>query len=241
VSRPVCAPPRVLAAIDLRRDPADHRHAQTEQRRAEMEADDMILGIRREDKNAWERRAPLMPEHVGRLIADHGVGVRVQPSTIRAFPDEAYAAVGATVAEDLTPCDVILAIKEIPVDALLAGKTYLFFSHTIKGQARNMPMLARLMELGTTLIDYEPITDDAGHRLIFFGRFAGIAGMIDTLWALGRRLESEGLSSPFAEIRPAHRYADLDEARAAVAEAGRKIARDGLPNTLHPLVVGVSG
>ena len=87
----------------------------------------------------------------------------------------------------------MLAVKEIPEAQFRPGKTYVFFSHTIKGQPYNMDMLRRMMELGCQLLDYERIVDERNVRLISFSRFAGIAGVVDTLWALGRRLEWEGL------------------------------------------------
>jgi alpha-aminoadipic semialdehyde synthase len=104
-----------------------------------------------------------------------------------------------------------------------------------------MPMLAKMLELGCTLIDYEKICDEDGRRLIFFGRFAGLAGMIDTLWALGQRLRREGCPTALAEIEPAHAYDSLDDAKIAVREAGERIASDGLPDELLPLIIGVAG
>jgi alpha-aminoadipic semialdehyde synthase len=199
-----------------------------------------VIGIRREDKSDWERRAPLTPEHVRRLAGD-GIDIHVQRSAKRAFADDDYAGAGARLGDDLDGCRVVMGVKEIPPDELRSDTTYLFFSHTTKGQPHNMPMLRRLIELGATLIDYENVVDDRGLRLIFFGRHAGYAGMIDGLWALGRRLELEGHTTPFAELRPAHAYADLDEARAAIAAAGERIRDRGLPETLHPLVFGITG
>ncbi len=199
------------------------------------------IGIRREDKSPWERRAPLTPAQAQQLRRDAGLQIVIQPSHQRIFPDDAYRAAGARISEDLSPCPVILGIKEIPPGAIEAGKTYIFFSHTIKGQPHNMPMLRRLLELRCQLIDYERITDDAGRRLIFFGRYAGLAGMIDALWALGRRLDWEGIANPFGDLRRAWEYADLEEARAAVQEAGAHIAAEGVPPALEPLVVGFAG
>ncbi len=124
---------------------------------------------------------------------------------------------------------------------LEAGKTYLFFSHTIKGQARNMPMLRRLMELGATLIDYEKITDEQNRRLLFFGRQAGQAGMIDTLWALGRKLEAEGTPSPFGGLLQTYHYTSLVEAKEEIAEVAHVIRTEGLPEPLVPLVCGFTG
>ncbi len=130
------------------------------------------LGIRREDKNIWERRVPVTPEQVERLVRDHGVEVVVQPSTLRAFPDATYGEAGARLREDLSECGVIAGVKEMPMDVFQPGKAYLFFSHTVKGQPYNMPMLRRMMERGCHLIDYERIVDASGRRLVLFGRFA---------------------------------------------------------------------
>jgi saccharopine dehydrogenase (NAD+, L-lysine forming) len=201
----------------------------------------MIIGIRREDKNRWERRVPLTPEDVGDLIARHGLIFHVQPSPIRIFPDERYAAAGATLREDLSGCDIILGVKEVPTALLLPHKGYFFFSHTIKSQPYNMPMLRRLLDLGGTLFDYELITDERGQRLVFFGNFAGLAGMIVTLHALGERLQIEGIPNPFAGVRMAHQYPDLPAAKLAIAEVGATIRREGLDPRLSPLVIGVTG
>ncbi len=143
--------------------------------------------------------------------------------------------------EDLSACDVIFGVKEVPPAHLLPGKTYVFFAHVIKGQPYNMPMLRRLMELGCVLIDYEKVTDEKGRRLIFFGRHAGWAGMLDTLWALGQRLQWEGIPNPFAEVQQAHRYPDMETARIAVRSVGERIRQEGVPPILAPLVVGFAG
>ena len=199
------------------------------------------MGVRREDKSPWEARTPLVPADVSRLIEEHGLEVTVQSSPNRAFSAEAYRAVGAVVADDLGDCPIIVGIKEIPPERLEPDKTYVFFSHTIKGQPDNMPTLRRLMALKCQLIDHERIVDDQGRRLVFFGRFAGLAGMIDTLWALGRRLEHEGLDTPFGRVRPAHRYQDVEHARREIAAIGESIREDGLPERLRPLICGFAG
>ncbi len=200
----------------------------------------MKVGIRKEDKSRWERRAPLIPSHVEELTG-RGIGFIVEPSPIRVFPDEEYKRAGAILSQDLSPADVILGVKEIPPAKLLPEKVYMFFSHTIKGQPYNMPMLRRLMELKDTLIDYERIVDDKGRRLIFFGTFAGYAGAIDTLWALGKRLEEEGWKTPFSRIKQAYQYSSLQEAREEICSVGEEIRREGLPRELLPLVVGFAG
>jgi alanine dehydrogenase len=199
------------------------------------------FGLRREDKNAWERRAPLTPDHVAELVADHGLDAHVQPSQRRAFPDKDYAAAGGRLTQDLTGCNVVLGVKEIPRDELQPGSAYVCFSHVIKGQAPNMPTLRRLLELGSTLVDYEPIVDRRDRRLIFFGRHAGYAGVVDSLWALGQRLCWEGLATPFESIRRAHQYADLEEALSHVARVGERIRHAGLPPGLRPIVFALAG
>lgn len=200
------------------------------------------LGIRREDKSRWERRAPLAPEHVETLKARHGIETVVQPSPIRVFDDEAYRAAGATVAEDLSGCNLVVAVKEIPRELLRRDGAYMFFSHTIKAQPYNMKLLGRVLDLGCTLLDHEKVTDEAGRRLVLFGYHAGLAGAIDSLWALGRRLESEGLATPLAAVKQAHQYASLEEAEEALREVGAAIrAAPGLPRELGPVVIGVAG
>jgi saccharopine dehydrogenase (NAD+, L-lysine-forming) len=199
------------------------------------------IGIRREDVNRWERRAPLTPREVARLVTDEGIRVVVQPSDVRIFDGAAYAEAGATVSEDLAPCDVIFAVKEIPVDLILPGKIYVCFPHVIKGQPANMPMLAALRERGCSLVDYEGIVDEEGRRLVFFGRYAGLAGMIDTLWALGKRLAYEKRETPFAALKAAWQYATLDDARAAVREVGERVAAGGVGGDLAPLIVALAG
>ncbi len=198
------------------------------------------IGIRREDKSEWERRAPLIPDHVrGLLGAD--LSVTVQPSDIRIFTESEYEAAGATISEDLSGCKVVFGIKEIPASVFLTGGIYVFFSHVIKGQAYNMPMLGRMMELGCTLIDYERVVDDTNRRLIFFGKQAGIAGMVETLVAYGQRLEYEGVRNPFSSIRRPLTYGSLAEIKAALEVLGHWIRSGGLPAEITPVNVGITG
>ncbi|MBN1859463.1 hypothetical protein JW848_09695 [Candidatus Bipolaricaulota bacterium] len=199
------------------------------------------IGIRIEDMYAWERRTPLTPEDARYLRTEEGLEIVVQSSAKRAYTDDEYRAAGIPVVESLSDCPLIVGIKEIPNEILESDKSYLYFSHTIKGQPYNMPMLRRLLDLGSTLIDYERIVDEQGRRLIFFGNFAGLAGMIDTLWALGQRLEHRGIRSPFSDVRRALAYRDLEEAKRDISQIGDRIRIDGLPAEIGPLVIGVAG
>jgi alpha-aminoadipic semialdehyde synthase len=200
-----------------------------------------LIGIRREDKNPWERRVPLIPTHVRELVQNYPLEIWVQPSKLRIFPDEDFAREGAKVEEDLTPCKVIFAIKEIPLHFIRKGQAYVFFSHTTKGQPHNMPMLKKMVELGCTLIDYEKIVNEKGQRLLFFGKQAGLAGMIDTFWAFGQRLDYEKKKNPFSVIKQAHRYKSLVEAKEEIEKIGWEIHNHGFNRSLVPLVFGFTG
>jgi alanine dehydrogenase len=200
-----------------------------------------VIGIRYEDKYVMERRVPLVPQHLKGLIKGEGIEVFVETSAKRVFSDEEFEKVGVHVTDDLSSCPVIFGVKEVPIPRLEPEKTYIFFAHVIKGQPHNMDMLRKLMELKCNLIDYERVMDELGHRLIFFGRFAGLAGMINSLWSLGQRLEEFGIITPFLDIAQAHTYHSLDEARKVVSKVGQKILEKGLPPELKPLIIGFSG
>jgi Alanine dehydrogenase/PNT, N-terminal domain len=200
-----------------------------------------IIGIRREDKNKWERRVPLVPGDVLELREKYGIKTIIQPSEIRIFSDDEYRKAGAEVNEDLQAADIIFAVKEIPLHLLEQGKTYLFFSHTVKGQSYNMGLLKKLMDLECNLIDYERITGKKNNRLITFSRYAGLAGLIETLHAFGKKMQLNGYETPFAEVRQAYQYDSLVEAKTHFQKIGEMISKDGLPKELLPLTVGFLG
>ena len=198
------------------------------------------IGIRYEDKYLMEKRVALVPEHVKQLV-EKGIEIQVVPSEKRIFKDEEYRAAGAVLREEPLDADVILGVKEMPLNYFKAHKTYIFFSHTIKGQPYNMPLLQNMMDSKINLIDYERIVDAQGRRLIFFGRFAGLAGTINALWSLGQRLHKKGLETPFYKLKQTHHYNSLEEAKAAVSAVGQEIARNKLPDGIAPVVVGITG
>lgn len=200
-----------------------------------------FIGIRHEDKYTMERRAPLTPRHVERLIKNKKLDIIVQYSDKRVFTEEEYLKAGAKMSKDLKKCSVIFGVKEMPIPFFEEEKTYIFFSHVIKGQSRNMPMLKRMMELRCNLIDYEKVIDEQGKRLIFFGKYAGLAGMINSLWSLGLRLKEAGFKTPFSQIRQAHTYSSLDEAKRIISAVGQEIAENGLPEELRPFVIAFTG
>jgi len=199
-----------------------------------------VLAIRREDQSVWERRAPLSPAHVKKLVKD-GARVLVQPSNRRAYPMQAYTNAGAQIKEDIGEASVIMGVKQVPVDALIPNKTYCFFSHTIKGQEANMPMLDACLEKNIRLLDYERMCDERGQRVVAFGKYAGVAGMINIMHGMGLRLLALGHHTPFMHIGPAHNYRNSEMARQAVRDAGYEISLGMCPRSLGALTFVFTG
>lgn len=197
-----------------------------------------ILGIRKEVKNKWERRVTLTPAAVKELKEKYDIHTLFQLSERRIFDDEEYLKAGAEAREILDDASIILAVKEIPIKHILENKIYLFFSHTIKGQPYNMPLLQTLLDKKCTLIDYEPIKDENDRRLVFFGRHAGYAGMINGLFTLGRRLKVKGIPNLFEKIKQAKDYPNLEAAKEEIKRLGENIE---LPDEINPLVIGITG
>jgi len=195
-----------------------------------------ILG----ETHAGERRAPLTPADVGWLVK-RGVPVIVERNPRRVFAGEEYAQAGAHLVTRAGDADLLMGIKEPRIEDLIPGRIYALFSHTIKGQDHNMPLLRAFLEGRNTLLDYEAIVDGQGERLIHFGRFAGICGMLDSLHYLGARLARRGLTTPLAAIRPAWKYSSLAQARADLARAREALAGSGLPGELAPFIIGITG
>ena len=200
-----------------------------------------LVGIRKEDKNIWEKRVPIVPQHMKELISEHNINFIDQEFPNRIFTKDLFIEAGAKVSENIDECPFIFAVKEVPINLIEKEKVYMFFSHTIKGQDYNMPLLKKIMENKSTLIDYEPITDEKGRRLVFFGRFAGIAGMIETLNGLGQRLKYKGFDTPFSKIKHAFEYSDSDDAKEHIKLIAEEINKDGLPSQILPLSCGFAG
>lgn len=198
------------------------------------------IGIRYEDKYVMERRVPLVPDHVKELI-DKGLDFEVVKSPKRIFKDEEYERVGAQIVDEIRNATVILGVKEMPIDFFEKGKTYIFFSHVIKGQPYNMPLLKQMIKQKINLIEYEKIVNDKNQRLIFFGRFAGLAGMINSLWSAGQRWKTMGIETPFTRLTQTHKYNSLEEAKSEIKKVAEEIDEKGLPESIIPIVVGFTG
>jgi alpha-aminoadipic semialdehyde synthase len=104
-----------------------------------------------------------------------------------------------------------------------------------------MPLLKDMMESKINLVDYERIVDEQGRRLIFFGRFAGLAGMINSLWSLGQRYAEYGIHTPFLKIQQTHHYNSLEEVKQVIGEVGDEIKKNGLPSEITPLTFAITG
>ncbi|MBL0013486.1 MAG: alanine dehydrogenase [Flavobacterium sp.] len=150
----------------------------------------MKFGIIKERKNPPDRRVVFTPEELGRMKKEHPeVQIKVERSDIRVFSDEEYVAQGIEVADDMTDCDVLFGVKEVPVDALIPNKKYFFFSHTLKKQTHNRKLLQAIIAKKIDLYDHETIVDAHYKRLIGFGRYAGIVGAYNGLRAFGIKFE----------------------------------------------------
>ena len=150
----------------------------------------MNFGIIKERKNPPDRRVVFTPEELVRLQKEHpDAKVKVESSDIRVFTDEAYKNLGIEVVDDISDCDVLFGVKEIPVDYLIPNKKYFFFSHTIKKQVHNRKLLQAILEKKIELYDHETIVDASNRRLIGFGRYAGIVGAYNGFRAFGIKYE----------------------------------------------------
>uniref|UniRef100_A0A4W4GWA8 Saccharopine dehydrogenase (NAD(+), L-glutamate-forming) n=1 Tax=Electrophorus electricus TaxID=8005 RepID=A0A4W4GWA8_ELEEL len=199
-----------------------------------------VLAIRREDVNVWERRAPLGPRHVKEINAA-GHKVLVQPSNRRAIHDRFYEKAGAIIQEDISEASLIIGVKRPPEEKVIPCKTYAFFSHTIKAQEANMGLLDDILKKEVRLIDYEKMVDDNGFRIVAFGQWAGVAGMINILHGLGLRFLALGHHTPFMHIGMAHNYRNVSQAIQAVRDCGYEISLGLMPKSIGPLTFVFTG
>ncbi|MFN6946288.1 MAG: NAD(P)-dependent oxidoreductase [Cytophagaceae bacterium] len=156
------------------------------------------IGIVREGKTPPDRRVPLLPHQCKELMEKFPqVSVYVQPSDIRCVQNREYTEAGIPLKEDLSDCNILLGVKEVPIHLLLPNKTYFFFSHTLKKQPHNQKLLQTILQRNIKLIDYECLTDKQGNRIIAFGRFAGIVGAYNAFLLYGKRYKYYDLDRAF--------------------------------------------
>lgn len=154
----------------------------------------LVIGLIREGKIPADNRVALTPAQC-RWMKQHRPDVKVVAQTCptRCYTDDEYRKAGIEVMEDMNGCDILLGIKEVPVDMLMANKTYLFFSHTKKKQPHNQQLLKAILEKNITLIDYECLEHEDGQRIIGFGFFAGVVGAHNGIMAYGNRTRKYSL------------------------------------------------
>ena len=148
----------------------------------------LVIGLIREGKVPADNRVALTPAQCKWLVKHFpDIHILVQSSSHRCFHDEEYIQAGIEVTEDLNSCNLLLGIKEVPVSQLLAGKQYLFFSHTKKKQPYNQLLMHAMIDQRITLVDYECLEHKDGQRIIGFGFFAGIVGAHNGIMTYGNR------------------------------------------------------
>jgi len=165
----------------------------------------MIIGLVRERKNPPDKRVPFTPLQVEEIEQRFpNVKVKVEESAIRCFKDSEYTDNEIPVISDMSVCDILMGIKEVPIEELIEGKTYIIFSHTIKKQPHNRKLLQAVIKKNIRLIDYEALKDLQGNRLVAFGRYAGMVGAYNGILTYGKRFK-------LYSLRPAHECFDVND------------------------------
>jgi len=182
------------------------------------------IGLIHERKNPPDNRVPLTPKQAAEFKKRFpNVDLVVEASPSRCFADAEYENLGVKVQSDMSDCDALLGVKEVPVDALIPDKTYMFFSHTIKAQVYNRKLLQAVLRHRITLIDYEVINWEDGQRVLGFGHWAGIVGAYNGLLTYG-------LKTGDFDLKPAFKCVDFDE-----------MIEQGLSVLLKPIKIVISG
>ncbi len=174
-----------------------------------------------------DERVPLTPKQC-RMIMDQDADVQilVEASPTRCFADADYVAEGVTVTEDLSGCDILLGVKEVPVDYLMPGKTYFFFSHTKKKQPHNQGLMHALIAKKVRMIDYECLTHSDAQRILGFGMYAGIVGAHNGLLTYGRKwglyeLPAAHMVRSYADLLQAYERVKLPNVKIVVTGSGK--------------------
>ena len=185
------------------------------------------IGVLREEKLPPDKRVPLSPQQCADLSLQYpDLQLVVQKSSIRCFSDDEYSKLDVTVVDDVSDCDILFGVKEVPKSNLLAGKTYFYFSHTIKEQPYNRGLLQKMVEKNITMVDYETLKHSNGRRIIGFGRYAGVVGSYNGFLAYGKRtkrfdLKAANLCDDRKELEQELKKVDLPTIKIIVSGNGR--------------------
>lgn len=152
-----------------------------------------------------DKRVPLTPKKCVEALQEfREMEIVVQPSDIRCFTDAEYQELDIPLQQDLSDCDVLMGVKEVPVDQLIPNKTYFFFSHTIKKQPHNAKLLRAVLDKNITLIDYELLKTPQGQRVVAFGRYAGIVGAYNGILTYGKKHQ-------LFDLKPAYQCHEMED------------------------------
>ena len=187
----------------------------------------ITIGLIREGRIPPDKRVaftPLQTEEIMQRFPH--ISVVCQQSPLRCFRDEEFLALNVPIINDMHACDILMGIKEVQLPDLIPGKTYLFFSHTLKKQPYNKKLLQEILNKKIRLIDYEVLRDTQGNRLVAFGRYAGIVGAFNGLWTYGKRNKLFSLRRAFEcfdinDLKLELRNVKLPPIKIALTGAGR--------------------
>ena len=156
----------------------------------------MKIALIKEGKFPIDKRVILTPKQCEIFSRNYpDIEIVVQSCLYRCFSDKEYISYGVEVVDDISDCDILFGVKEVPLNALIANKSYFFFSHTIKEQPYNRNLLLRMINLNIRMIDYEVLKGNTGNRLLGFGRYAGVVGCYNGFLAYGMRTKRFSLKA----------------------------------------------
>jgi len=185
------------------------------------------IGIIKEEKVPVDHRVPITPAQAAQIQRDFPkVQIKVQSSSVRCYPDDDYRNEGIEIVSSVKDCDILMGVKEVPIPSLIEDKTYLFFSHTIKKQAYNRNLLRAVLDKKIRLIDYEALINEHGHRIVAFGRWAGIVGAYNAIWTYGKRYSLFAIKRvhdcfDFADLKSEYPKVKLPSIKIVVTGGGR--------------------
>ena len=187
----------------------------------------MIIGLIRERKSPPDERVPLTPKQCREIQEKYpGIKILVEPSPTRCYSDDEFRAEGIELSDDLSGCDILLGVKEVPADTLIPGKTYFFFSHTKKKQPYNQKLMQGLIKKGIRMIDYECLTHADEQRILGFGLYAGIVGAHNGILTYGKKhglfnLPAAHKIKGYRELLSAYEKIKLPVMKIAVTGSGK--------------------
>lgn len=190
----------------------------------------MLIGLIRERKNPPDTRVPFTPKQCVEIMSDYPtIKIVVESSPDRCYNDAEYAEKGIEIVSDMSDCDVLLGVKEVPIDKLIPNKTYFFFSHTKKKQPYNKPLMQAFIQKKIRMIDYECLTHTDGQRILGFGFFAGVVGAHNGILTYGKKhklfdLPKANEINSYAELLSFYDQLKLPNIKIAITGSGKVAA-----------------